>query len=41
MPLVGQQPGVDLYRNLVVEWKLPRPVNQLEDNSVSNLTQLV
>ena len=41
VPLVGQQPGVNLNRNLSVEWKLPSPVDQLEDNSVSNPTQLV
>ena len=41
VPLVGQQPGVDLHRDLSVEWKFPSPVDQLEDNPVSNPTQLV
>ena len=41
VPLVGQQPGVDLNGNLRVEGKLPRPADQLQDNSVSNLTQLL
>ena len=41
VPLVGQEASVNLNRNLSVEWKLPSPVNQLEDNSVSNPTQFV
>ena len=41
VPLVGQQTGVDLNGNLRVEGKLPRPADQLQDNSVSNLTQLL
>ena len=41
VPLVGQQPGVDLHGDLSVEWKFPSPVDQLEDNPVSNPTQLV
>ena len=41
VPLVGQKPGVDLHRDLSVEWKFPSPVDQLEDNPVSNPTQLV
>ena len=41
VPLVGQQPRVNLDGNLGVEWKLPSPADQLQDNSVSNLTQLL
>ena len=38
---LSEEAGVNLNRNLSVEWKLPSPVNQLEDNSVSNPTQFV
>ena len=41
VPLVGQQPGVDLNGNLIVEWKLSGPVNELEDNPVPDTAQLV
>ena len=41
VPLVGQQPGVDLDGNLRVEGELPCPADQLQDNSVSNLTELL
>ena len=41
VPLVGQLAGVNLDRNLIVEWKFSSPVNELVHNPVSNTTEFV
>ena len=41
VPLVGQQPRVDLHRDLGVEWQSPSPLDKLEHDPVSDTTKFI
>ena len=41
VPLVGQQPRVDVHRQVRVEGQAARPLNQLVNDRVADLTQLL
>ena len=41
VPLVGEQPGVQLHRDLLVEREPPGPLHQLEHDAVADAAEFV